>query len=117
MKNVITVMQWYDKVTPESASEGTYAETGCGMVENTTDDINEAAQWFFEAVKDLGYFDVNGLLLNGNGAIDWCNEVVYASDSIVDYTDGSEEHHCVAVKVPKKLQSKFNALVDQLLNA
>ena len=113
MKNQITVMQWYDVVTPESASEGDYAETGCGMVENTTDDINEAAQWYVDALNELGHFEINKF----NDVIDYTKDVAYATDSIVDYSDASEETHCVAVKVPKKLQSKFNARVDQLLKS
>lgn len=113
MKNKITVMQWFDLVTPDSASEGDYAETGCNMVENTTDDIDEAAQWYTDALADLGYYEINK---NHDGSTNWSSEVAYASDTIVDYSDGSEETHCVAVKVPKKLQSKFNTAVNKLLN-
>jgi hypothetical protein len=107
----IIIKQWYDLITPESASNGDYEATGLGMIDNATSDIIEAVAWYLEALDNLGYYEINQF----NGKIDYANEVAYASDPIVDYSDASEERHAVAVIMPKNIQAKFNRLVELAL--
>jgi phosphoenolpyruvate carboxylase len=94
MKNIlIEVSQWYDVVSPESASEGDYESTG-----NEFESENFRADEIEEAVEAyMSLFHSN--MWDGTGRDEYVDVVQYSADPSIDYKTGHQYQDRIVISV------------------
>ena len=85
----IKVCTWLDRVTPESATDGDYSETGADWCENEYQSLTEAADSFVSALNEF---------CRENDPI--VGQVVYDADGYdSDLSIGEKSFHCATIDV------------------
>lgn len=104
----ISVLSWYDTVSPESALEGDYESTGNEMREIRCDTLNEAVEYFAEKFK-AQYWDCGSTEVN---------EVAYATDPDLDYHTGQEHYDrlCLSVRSNDSIVGSREKRIIKALN-
>ena len=87
----ITILKWYDTITPASASEGEYSETGCDMSHIYCDSLSETVEEFVNLFKENCWDCFETLAVT--------DQVLYAVDPDKDYHTGEEAYDRLCLSV------------------
>ena len=89
----ITVCNWFDTVTPESATDGDYESTGNEMRSFDFNSLRDAAAQFVCSFENGSWEN------NGDGFV---NDVQYGVDPDTDYSTGAEDYDRLIISVDSK---------------
>jgi len=105
-KITISVSKWYNVLTPESREEGCYSETGVEHQTWVAETLADAVDWFCSEHKENCW--ENEFLVN---------EVLYAADPEIDYTDDSHYYHSLMLSVdnPGTIKSDRQIRIERAL--